>query len=134
MKQRRQNRFPEAYRKELRRKPPVPSEPWSLRDKLSVAGCLTLALMALFLSDIWNIFRQRQLVSKRLEKWRIEFGLEEKRMKDLREIEYEFHGTGLPFSIPPRATPASRKLHAKEIAAAMGPTAGARFLAQGSGH
>jgi hypothetical protein len=134
MKQRRQNRFPEAYHKELRRKTPVPSEPWSLRDKLSVAGGLIFALMAFFFSDIGNIFQQRQLVSQRLERWRTEYGLEQKHIKALREIEYEFHGNGLPFSNPPRVTPVSRKLHDQEIAAAMGPTAGAQFLAQGSGH
>lgn len=132
MKQRRDKRFPETYHKELRRRTPVPAKPWSLRDKLSVVGGLTFALIAFFLPDVGNIFKHRQLISQRLERWQAEFGLEEESMRVLREIEYNFHGTGLPFSIPPRANAAGRKLHDQEIATAMGPRAGPRFLVKGS--
>lgn len=134
MRQRREERFLRTHHKESRRKTPIPAKPWTLRDKLSVVGGLALAMIAFFLPDVGNIFKQRQLVSQRLERWRMEFSLEEEHMKALRKTEYDFHGSGFPFSNPPRATPASRKLHDQEIAAAMGPNAGGRFLEKRPDH
>lgn len=134
MRRRRDNRFPDTYHKELRRKTPVPAKPWTLRDKLSVVGGLALALIVFFLPDVGNRFKQRQLIFQRLERWRVEFGLEERQIDGLRELEYKFHGTGLQFSSPPKSTAARRKLHGEEIAAAMGPKAGPRFLEKDSTH
>ncbi len=134
MRQRREERFLRTHHKESRRKAPIPAKPWTLRDKLSVAGFLTVALITFFLPDVGNHFKQRQLISQRLERWRVKYELEERQIDDLREIEYRFHGTGFQFSNPPRATAAKRKLHDEEIAASMGPKAGPQFLEKGSAH
>lgn len=134
MKPRRDKRFPETYQKELRRKTPVPAKPWSLRDKMSVVGGLTIALMVFFLPDVGNVFKQRHLITQRLERWQIEFGFKEQQLKVLREIEYDFHESGLPLSSSSRANAASRQLHDKKIAAAMGTQAGMRFLEKGADH
>ncbi len=125
---RKEPRFPGAGRKDLQRRSPVPASVWSLRDKLTVGAGAAVALLAFFSPVILKIVGQRDLISRRLESWRAEYGLKEHQVRKLREIEYEFHGSGNPFfkSSPPTTPEIAR--HHKEVASAMGQGAGNRYI------
>lgn len=126
-------RFPGNGRGELQRRRPVPPSAWSLRDKLSVGMGVAVALLAFFSPVILKVVGQRGRISQRLELWRTEFGLKVDQMKELKEIEYEFHGSGNPLSESRSPTTAEVALHNQQIASAMGPEAGKRYLEKQSG-
>ena len=121
-------RFPGAARRELQRRRPVPPSAWSLRDKLSVGIGVAVAILAFFSPVILKVVGQRGRISQRLESWRTEFGLKEDQMKELKKIEYGFHGSGNPLSESGPPTTAEVALHNKQVASAMGPEAGKRYI------
>ncbi len=130
---RKNTQFPRAGQRELQRRRPVPPSAWSLRDKLNVGVGVAVALLAFFSPIILKVVGQRGQISQRLESWRTEFGLKEDQMKELKAIEYEFHGSGNPWSESRSPTSAEVTLHKQQIASAMGPEAGKRYLEKQSG-
>ncbi len=122
-------RHPGSGRGELRRRRLAPPSKWTVGDKLSVAAGGLVAMLAMFSPIILKAVGHREQISRRLESWRIEFGLHNDQMKKLREIEYGFHGSGNPFSEHEPST-AEIEIHDKQVVAAMGQEAGKRYLAK----
>jgi len=120
------NQFPDAFYKVRKEKALAPASVWSLRDKLSVAGGLALAVLVFFSAQLISTFKHRKEISDRVEAWQKEFALDTAQVETLREIEFDLHGDWSPRSNPPNSS--DLKTHREEIAKTMGPEMGNRFL------
>lgn len=126
------NQFPDAFYKVKREKVLAPASVWSLRDKLSVAGGLALAVTVFFSPQLISTYKHRKEIADRVETWQKEFALNTDQVETLRKIEFELHGDWSPRSNP--LNPDGLKSHQEEIAKAMGPETGDRFLSLKSGN
>jgi len=62
-----------------------------------------------------------------VDRWRQQYHLTDEQVRQIREIEMNFHGSGNPFTRPSH-TRAEMREHHREISAHMNPEDGARYL------
>ena len=100
----------------------------SLRDKLvifaSIFGCFAIVLG-------WGHFHMTTKTARHLDqtinRWRTDFHLSPQQAEQVRAIKRKFHGSGNPFTLPSH-TAEEVRAHHREMATAMNPADGARFL------
>lgn len=98
------------------------------RDKLviwaSLIGCFAIVLG-------WGHFYTTTKTARHLDqtinRWRTDFHLNPEQAERVRAIERKFHGSGNPF-LTPAHTAEEVRIHHQEVAAAMNPADGERFL------
>jgi hypothetical protein len=114
--------------KKLKKGQPTAPSPMTWRDKLviwaSLIGCFAIVLG-------WGHFYTTTKTARHLDqtinRWRTDFHLSPEQAERVRTIERNFHGSGNPF-LTPAHTAEEVRVHHQEVAAAMNPADGERFL------
>lgn len=100
----------------------------SLKDKLHIWAWIAVIPTMLF---GWGYYYTTAQAARHLDqtikRWRTDFHLSPEQAERIRAIERNFHGSGNPFTLPSHTVEEVR-LHHGEIAAAMNPADGERFL------
>jgi hypothetical protein len=125
---------PKRKKRKKGREPESPA-PMSLKDKLQIwawlAGCgIVLLLYLHFVST-----RQQRIgIDEQIDRWRRDFHLTEVQAQRIRDIEFQFHGSGNPLTRPAHTRDETREHH-RAMAAVMNPEDGERFFKaqEGSG-
>lgn len=101
----------------------------SRAEKIKLAGGFfaALGLLAL-LFHITCVQGQKSSIHKTVEKWKMLYHLDETQAGHIRQIEYDFHGNGSPFTARPSHNSEETVRHHAEIAALMSAEDGTRFM------
>jgi hypothetical protein len=90
----------------------------------SVLGCFAIILGW---SHFYSTTTTARLRDNLIDRWRTEFRLSPEQAQRVHSIERNFHGSGNPFTLPWH-TPEEVRAHDQEVARAMNPADGERFL------
>ncbi|MBN8457351.1 MAG: hypothetical protein J0M04_05870 [Verrucomicrobia bacterium] len=110
-----------------RKNTPVP-EPWTVKDRVKVFGAFAAVLLFFFaIPASQSVMMERRIVSERLSHWKFRFHLSESEVQRLREIEFDFHGSGFSF-IEPKRSLQQVEDHKWELSRAMSPESALDFI------
>lgn len=100
----------------------------SLRDKLQIWASI-VGVLALVLTFGIGAMKSKtaQHLDQTINRWRKDYHLTPEQAERVRSIERQFHGSGNPFTLPSHSAEEVR-VHHDEVAAAMNPADGERFL------
>ena len=98
-------------------------------DKLVISAVLFL----LFVVPPWfmhsrAVHGQRASISKTLQGWKTTYHINDQQAERIKQIEFDFHGSGSPFSIKPAHTGDEKNRHHEEISSLMAPDDAERFM------
>jgi hypothetical protein len=100
----------------------------SLKDKLQIWVWIVGVLAIVLTFGIGAMTsKTAQHLDQTISRWRIDFHLSPEQAERVRAIERKFHGSGNPFTLPSH-TAEDVHAHHLEVAAAMNPADGERFL------
>jgi hypothetical protein len=98
-------------------------------DKLKLAAWSAVALLVFFgFIHLVGTRTQAAALDRRIERWRIDYHVDNEQAVGLRAIENGFHGSGNPFTLPAHTMDEVHEHH-RALARVMNPEDGARFLA-----
>lgn len=118
----------QSFREAEKRKLRTPPEPWSLTDKLVAFGALGLALLVFIGTPFLSMYMShRNAIDRRLNYWKIEYGLSESEILRLREIEISFHSPSL-FGASKPLTAEESVLHDQHLADQMNDESAQKFI------
>lgn len=102
--------------------------PMSLKDKLQIwswiGGVFLIVAAMLYL---YTTTQSARHLDQTINRWRKDYHLSPEQAERVRSIERSFHGSGNPFTLPSH-TAEEVRVHHQEVAAAMSPADGERFL------
>ena len=119
-------------------RPPKPKKPkkgqpnaqtqTSRRDKWVIAAWIAGMLAIVLTIGLGSMMsKTAQHLDDTIDRWRTDYHLSPEQAERVRAMERKFHGTGNPFTLPAH-TPEEATVHHREVAAAMNPADGERFL------
>ena len=110
----------ESFREVVRRKKEkAPPEPWTWKDRVSVFGSLTVAVLLVFIPFMDQRVRHNQRIDERVSRWAKAYDLDEHQIRKITNIERAFHRHELPFSTESDPSADKGDLHIRDIAAVM---------------
>ncbi len=99
------------------------------RDRFVIAGWIVLGVGSMIAFGMFVIVMQwRSSIDKRLERWRITYHLDDAQIASIRMAEFEFHGSGNPFTTPSQHDDKAVEQHHRQLASLMGEQEGRNFL------
>jgi hypothetical protein len=100
----------------------------SLRDKPQIwAWIVAIFAIVLGCGHYYATTQTARHLDQTINRWRTDFHLSPEQAERVRAIERKFHGSGNPF-LTPAHTAEEVRVHHQEVAAAMNPADGERFL------
>ncbi len=101
----------------------------SRAEKIKLGGGFLGALTVLaLLFHITCVQGQKSSIQKTVEKWKTLYHVDETQAARIRQIEFDFHGSGSPFAARPSHNREETGRHHEEIAALMSTENGTRFI------
>ena len=98
-------------------------------DKLKLAAWSAAAVIVFFgFIHLVGTRTQAAALDRRIERWKIEYHVDNEQAFRLRAIENEFHGSGNPFTLPAHTMDEVHEHH-RALASVMNPEDGVSFLA-----
>lgn len=105
------------------------AEMLTTKDKLKIFGGLAVALvLPALMFHVSCIQGQKSSIARTVERWRLAYGIDEDQASRIRQIEFDYHGTGSPFSIRRNRSREERDAHYLAIANHMPSDGSTRFL------
>lgn len=115
--------------KKVSRQPQVKPTKLTLTDRLKIVmgfvGALGLPALMLHFACIQG---QKSSIFKTVEKWRSDYGITTEQASVIRGIEFDYHGSGSPFSMTIQRSNQDRNGHYQEIARHIPDESRNRFL------
>ena len=109
--------------------PPTPTRVNDWKENWIIFGYIgTPVLMFVLLLVFVSKTRWRNGLDDQLARWKVTYHLNDAVVSHLRQIEFDFHGSGNPFTTPIQHSPLEIKEHHDGMATLMKKEDGAKFL------